>query len=733
VPRCSPISVRQLELWGGIECTVNRVHARFFDQIDRSGHSHRSTDLERLASIGIRTLRYPVLWERTSNAQVERFAWYWPDERLAKIQALGISPIVGLVHHGSGPAGTSLVERSFSTGLERYARAVAQRYPWVRDYTPVNEPLTTARFAGLYGHWYPHGTDALTFARAFLEQCRGIVLAMRAIREIRSDARLIQTEDLGKTHSTPLLNYQAEFENERRWLTWDLLCGRVTRGHATWSYLQWAGVPESELMWFAENQCPPDIAGINHYLTSERFLDHRLQTYPPHTIGENGTHRYADVEAVRVAGSDVLGFGRLIDETCERYGLPVAITEVHNGCTREEQIRWFMEGWNAASDAAARGRNVVAVTAWSLLGGYDWDSLVTLDRGHYEPGVFDLRAPAPRPTALAKLIQRLTSGERPDHPVLDAPGWWRRPERLIFGNCGTAQFTPGATDARCLLITGKTGTLGGAFARVCESRGIPYHLVGRNELDIADSGSVEKAIERFRPWAVINAAGYVRVEDAEHDRERCFRENTTGPELLAAACASRGAKFVTFSSDLVFDGEKGSPYVERDPVGPLSVYGESKAEAERLVLSLMSSALVIRTSAFFGPWDEYNFVLRTLRDLSAGNKVFAATHVVSPTYVPDLVNGTLDLLIDGESGIWHVANSGSIRWVDLAKRCAGLAGYSESDIIPINSTRWKPPRNSALASERAAFMPPLEDAIERFLKDCTFPKGAEECATSGGA
>src|SRR3712207_6083065 len=103
--------------------------------------------------------------------------------------------------------------------LSAYARAVAERYPWVEDYTPVNEPLTTARFSGLYGLWYPHGRDALTFARAFLTQVRGVVLAMREVREVNRSARLVQTEDVGKCFSTALLRYQAEFENERRWLT----------------------------------------------------------------------------------------------------------------------------------------------------------------------------------------------------------------------------------------------------------------------------------------------------------------------------------------------------------------------------------------------------------------------------------------------------------------------------------------------------------------------------------
>ena len=103
------------------------------------------------------------------------------------------------------------------------ARAVAERYPWVDAYTPVNEPLTTARFSALYGHWHPHSRDSKTFIRVLLTQIRAVVTAMHAIREINRDAQLIQTEDLGKTFSTRQLAYQAEFENERRWLTYDLL------------------------------------------------------------------------------------------------------------------------------------------------------------------------------------------------------------------------------------------------------------------------------------------------------------------------------------------------------------------------------------------------------------------------------------------------------------------------------------------------------------------------------
>ena len=93
--------------------------------------------------------------------------WGFADERLDRLQNLGIAPIVGLVHHGSGPRYTNLLDDGFAPGLAAHALAVAQRYPWLEAYTPVNEPLTTARFSALYGHWYPHATDAGASPRRF--------------------------------------------------------------------------------------------------------------------------------------------------------------------------------------------------------------------------------------------------------------------------------------------------------------------------------------------------------------------------------------------------------------------------------------------------------------------------------------------------------------------------------------------------------------------------------------
>ena len=279
-----------------------------------------------------------------------------------------------------------------------------------------------------------------------------------------------------------------------------------------------------------------------------------------------------------------------------------------------------------------------------------------------------------------------------------------------------------ARRAQPLLLTGATGTLGRAVARACEARGLAYRIVTRQELDIASPESVRAALGGVRPWALVNTAGYVRVDDAEREPERCFRENTAGPALLAEECAARGIPLVTYSSDLVFGGEKRAPYVESDPVRPLNVYGRSKAEAERLALDHCRAALVVRTSAFFGPWDEWNFVTIALRTLAAGEEFAAADDaVVSPTYVPELVDTTLDLLIDGETGIWHLANEGALTWAELARLAATLTGLDADLVAGVPTAELgfaaERPLFSALDSERGRLLRPLDEALERYVEE----------------
>jgi dTDP-4-dehydrorhamnose reductase len=721
-----------LELWAGFECTLNRVGDAQHDQFALTGHYGRLHDLDRLAELGVRTVRYPILWERIENGQPNGAPWEWTDVRMRHLRELGIEPIVGLVHHGSGPIGTSLLDHGFAEGLAAFARQVAERYPWVTRYTPVNEPLTTARFSALYGVWYPHAQSAPLFLRATLNQVRATRLAMQAIRAVTPEAQLVQTEDLGRTHSTPTLRYQAAFENERRWLSFDLLTGRLQPAHLMYRYARARGISDAEIAHAMGDGCPPDIIGINHYATSERYLDERLDRYPEHTHGGNGRHRYADVEAVRVLTSGVTGPEALLVEAWQRYGIPIAVTEAHLGCTREQQLRWLAEVWDAAHGARAAGADVRAVTAWAALGTRDWSSLVTRLEGDYEPGLFDVRSREPRPTALAHMTRALATTGSYDHPALGNPGWWRCADRVLYpehdGHSAHQTDASAPPSGRPVLITGASGTLGSAFARLCASRGLAHLALSRHALDICDRDAVDRMLGETGAWAVINAAGYVRVDDAERDEDACRRLNTVGAETLAHSCAGHGIPLVAFSSDLVFDGGKGAPYVESDVVAPLGVYGRTKAECESRVLGALPSALVIRTAAFFGPWDEWNFLTRTLASLMIGVPVDAADDlVVSPTYVPDLVHGTLDLLIDGERGIWHLANAGETSWADFARMAARAADLDESLVrrrphtqLGLTAAR---PAFAAMESERGRILPPLEAALGAYVRERPWRRG----------
>ncbi|MFN7132538.1 MAG: sugar nucleotide-binding protein, partial [Myxococcales bacterium] len=170
--------------------------------------------------------------------------------------------------------------------------------------------------------------------------------------------------------------------------------------------------------------------------------------------------------------------------------------------------------------------------------------------------------------------------------------------------------------------------------------------------------------------------------------------------------------------------------------------GRSKVEAEQRVLDLHDRPLVIRTGAFFGPWDLANFVSAVVSTLARGEPFFAPSEqVVSPTYVPDLVNATLDLLIDGERGVWHLTNEQPIAWDALARLTATMthldAGLVAGRSFAALGMRAPRPRYSALLSRHGPRLPTLEDALGRFVAECEHrpwesPSGRSTCGVCGG-
>jgi dTDP-4-dehydrorhamnose reductase len=652
-----------------------RLGDDYRNQFEETGHQQSLSDLDAIAALGITRLRYPVLWETVSPENPCMCDWRLADERLGRLRELGIDPIAGLLHHGSGPRYTNMMAQDFPALLARHAENVARRYPWLEMYTPVNEPLTTARFSGLYGHWYPHRRDIASFLRCLVNECMGTLLSMRAIRGVNPSARLVQTEDLGKIFSTPRLAYQADYENQRRWLSLDLLAGRIDGSHGWYETFIRHGITAEELKTFEGREAMPDIIGVNYYATSERYLDEALHLYPPCFHGRNTRESYADVEAVRVSlPAEVLGARARLMEVWERYRLPIAITEVHHGSTREEQLRWLAEVWHDACAAQREGADIRAVTSWSLLGAMDWNTLLTQRHGFYEPGAFDVRGAKPRLTAIGKALQEIAAGGSPSHPVLARQGWWRRGDRYYHPPAKTA---PGLLRRpRMILVAGADGRLGGEIMRHCSLRGLDAAGVPFDE--------ASEALAMHRPWAVIHAADV----DA--------RVTNRGEERLAGACSRHGIPFQTFSSDRVFDGALARPYVEGDAISPTCALGGARAGAERRVLRAHGQALVIRTSRTFGVED------RPEQLLSRHSAAWEAIPFLTGAYLPDLVRTALDLLIDGESGVWHLSNQGAMSRGEFAR----LFGIDDDN-------RRADRRLVVLSSERGLLMPSLRDAFGR--------------------
>jgi len=420
-------------LWGGIECSVTRIGDKFRDQIELTGHAKRLKDLEMIKDLGLQTIRYPLLWERVVNYHSKTYDWSWSDERISRLVELNITPIIGLLHHGSGPSWTSLLDPDFPKYFADYAYDVACRYPFLSHYTPINEPLTTARFSGLYGHWYPHERSDHAFAKILLNECEATIRAMEAIRSINPLARHVQTEDLGIVLSTPPMRYQADFENARRWLSIDILTGRFDPKHNLMPYLEdCCKLTDEDFAFFYRSHKSPDVLGFNHYITSNRFLDHRYEKYSPNVKGSNGRDIYADVEAIRVNGFELITIEDLFSEAWNRYHLPLAVTETHLTCTPEEQVRWLTQCWESTCALKQSGVDIRAMTVWAIFGLFDWDTLTVRENNNYEPGVFSLQNGKLSPTLLANAIKEIVfSGSCKQIQIVEK-GWWEREERFLM-------------------------------------------------------------------------------------------------------------------------------------------------------------------------------------------------------------------------------------------------------------------------------------------------------------
>ena len=217
-----------------------------------------------------------------------------------------------------------------------------------------------------------------------------------------------------------------------------------------------------------------------------------------------------------------------------------------------------------------------------------------------------------------------------------------------------------------ILIVGSGGRLGTALMRSCrqthEVKGFSH-----SEIDLGDFDEVEQMLTPLSFDVMINCAAMTNVDLCEEQRDEAFRINASAPELLAQIADDKGARFIHFSTDYVFDGQKREPYTEEDEAIPLSVYGESKREGEENVLNLNERNLVVRLSWVFGP-ERPSFVDNIIQRARTHDKVDAVAGKFStPTYTKDIV-AMLPRFFPAEvGGILHFANAGECSWQQYAQ------------------------------------------------------------------
>ncbi len=284
-----------------------------------------------------------------------------------------------------------------------------------------------------------------------------------------------------------------------------------------------------------------------------------------------------------------------------------------------------------------------------------------------------------------------------------------------------------------ILVIGVIGQLASALAEAAPTRGLAVDCVGPPEVDFGRPESVREAFAASARWLVINAAAYTAVDKAEDDAAAAFRVNSDGPRDLARLCEAAGIPLIHISTDYVFDGLKGAPYVETDAVAPQGVYGASKLAGEQAVLAECSRAIVLRTSWLYSPVGN-NFV-RTM--LAAGQRNrhlrVVADQLGCPTSAADLaavilaIAGRLtnDGWRGGYAGVYHAAGTGAATWHELATATFAAAarhGVEPPTIAPIATDEWptraKRPPDSRLDCGKLSAMfglrlPPWQDGLAR--------------------
>lgn len=275
-----------------------------------------------------------------------------------------------------------------------------------------------------------------------------------------------------------------------------------------------------------------------------------------------------------------------------------------------------------------------------------------------------------------------------------------------------------------IVVIGCRGMLGSDLMDAGRAAGFDMEGFDLPELDIRDFNALREKIPAC-DW-VVNCAAYTRVDDAEQERETAFAVNAEGVLNLARVCARRGLTLMHISTDYVFDGRKGRPYVESDSPEPLSVYGASKLAGEKAVRAEGGRFLIVRTQSLFGKRGP-NFVRAVVEKIKKGAAPLRVVNdqVSSPTYTRHLADALLRLIRLNKQGVVHVSASGSCSWFEFAKAIVARL-QPRMEVIPISSRELARPAqrpaysvldNSLYISWTGAPLPTWQQGLDAYLRE----------------
>ena len=372
----------------GIENSAPMVAGRRVDEMALCGHyDNPERDFDLVAGLGINFLRYGVPLHIAFTGP-DSFDWSFTDRAFGGLQARDIVPIADLCHFGVPDWLGDFQNTDFAPAFARYARAFAERFPWVQLYTPINEMFICATFSARFGWWNEALSGDRPFVTALMNIVRANRLAMAAILEVRPDAIFIQSESAEHHHAaSPAAIPEAAWRNQMRFLSLDLNYGHSVGGRM-YEYLTDNGMTRADYAFFQDRSLRQHcILGTDYYSHSENRVAADGSTTQP---------------------GDMLGYDGVVGEYFERYRLPVMHTETNfsQGPAGDEAVAWLVRQWESALRVRDSGIPLVGFTWYSLTDQVDWDTALREDNGRVNPlGLYDLdRNIRPAGTAFKQLI-----------------------------------------------------------------------------------------------------------------------------------------------------------------------------------------------------------------------------------------------------------------------------------------------------------------------------------------